>query len=178
MKIETEIPDISRDEVIEAMARQLLGEWHEETDPETGPGRFYRETRLGVLMKQYLDKKIEGLADTLVREQFDIVIKDRIAKAVDDALATGWTKTDEYGSPRGPAIDLKARVGEYLNATDRYRQPYKTFIEEQVAKAVEKTLGGEFKKEIDAAVKSLRGQLDAAVSSKFTDAIKAAMGVK
>jgi hypothetical protein len=44
VKIETEIPDINRDEVIESMARQLLTEWHEETDPETGPTMYRRDT--------------------------------------------------------------------------------------------------------------------------------------
>lgn len=178
MKIETEIPDINRDEVIEAMARQLLGEWHEEHDEETGPGLCYRETRLGAAMKQYLDKKIEGLAETLVREKFDETVSARIATAVDDVLREGWQRTDEYGMPNGQKLDLKARIGSFLNERDRYRSPNAPRIDEMVKSAVEKTLSFEFKKEIDAAVKSLRAQLDAAINGKFTEAIKAAMGIR
>ena len=36
MKIEAEIPDINRDEVIEAMARQILTLWTHDCDPVTG----------------------------------------------------------------------------------------------------------------------------------------------
>lgn len=177
MKIETEIPDINRDEVIEAMARQLLGEWHEETDPETGPTRYWRSTKLGEVMKKYLDDKIDGLANVLVREKFDEAIGMRIANAVDEVLAEGWTKTDEYGSARGPKVTLKDRIGEYLGQRDRYSSN-QNVIEKAIKEALDKTLSGSFKTEIDAAVKSLRAQLEAAVSDKFTSAIKAAMGIK
>jgi hypothetical protein len=178
MKIETEIPDINRDEVIEAMARQLLTEWHEEVDEETGPTRYRRETKLGAAMKQFLEKKIDGLAETLVRERFDEVVGMRIANAVDDLLTEGWSKTDEYGSVRGPRVSLKDRIGEHLSQKDRYSSPSLNVIDKAVKDAVDKTLSGSFKTEIDAAVKSLRAQLDAAVSDKFVNAIKAAMGVK
>jgi AcrR family transcriptional regulator len=178
MKIETEIPDINRDEVIEAMARQLLTEWHEELDEETGPTRYRRETKLGAAMKQFLEKKIDGLAETLVRERFDTVIAVRISAAVDEVLAEGWVKTDEYGGARGPKVDLKARISEFLSQKDRYSSPNLNVIDKAVKDAVDKTLSGSFKTEIDAAVKSLRAQLDAAVSDKFVNAIKAAMGVK
>lgn len=177
MKIEFEIQDINRDEVIEAMARQLLVEWHEENDPETGPTTYLRETKLGDAMKRYLDQKIGDFAESLVREKFDEVIADRIASAVDDVLAEGWTKTDEYGSARGPKVDLKARIGSYLSEQDRYSSN-QNVIDKAIKAALDKTLAGDFKKEIESAVKSLRSQLEAAVSSKFTDAIKTAMGVK
>lgn len=177
MKIETEIPDISREEVIESMARQLLTEWHEEFDEETGPTGYRRETALGAAMKQFLEKKIDGLAETLVREKFDEVVGMRIANAVDEVLAEGWVKTDEYGGARGPRVDLKARIGEFLSKKDRY-DSHHNVIDKAVKEAVDKTLSGSFKTEIDAAVKSLRSQLDAAVSDKFVSAIKAAMGVK
>lgn len=178
MKIETEIPDISRDEIIEAMARQLIGQFADAHDYETGPYTEYRETKLGAAMKQYLDKRIEVLAETLVREKFDQVIADRIAKAVDQVLEEGWVKTDEYGSARGPKVDLKARISDYLNEKDRYTSPNLRRIEQQVKSAVDATLASEFKKEVDSAVKSLRTQLNAAVSDKFVSAIKQAMGVK
>lgn len=178
MKIETEIPDINREEVIEAMARQLLGEWHEEVEHDVNASymRHY-PTKLGAAMKKYLDDKIEGLAQTLVREKFDQVIQDRIAAAVDAVLKEGWVKTDEYGSARGPAMDLKGRISEYLNHHDRYSSGGKR-IEGIVKEHVEKTLSGELRKEVDAAVASLRAQLNAAVSNKFVEAIKAAMGVR
>ncbi len=177
MKIEFDIADIDRDEVIDAMARQLLNEWHEETDPETGPTRYRRETKLGASMRQYLDQKIDGLADTLVREKFDQVVGERIVAAVDEVLREGWTKTDEYGSARGPKVTLKDRISEFLSQRDRYSSN-QNVIDKAIKESLDKTLSGDFKKEIDAATKSLRAQLDAAVSDKFVSAIKAAMGVK
>lgn len=177
MKIETEIPDINRDEVIEAMARQLLTEWHEEIDPETGPTRYQRISKLGESVERYLKKTIDETADKMVRAAFDESISARVSAAVDEVLAEGWSKTDEYGSPRGPKVDLKARISEFLLQKDRYNSNGNV-IDVAIKQAVDKTLSGAFKSEIDGAVKTLREQLNAAVSDKFVVAIKSAMGVK
>jgi hypothetical protein len=177
VKIETEIPDIKREEIIEAMARQLLTEWHEESDPEMGPVSYPRATKLGEAMERYLDDKIDTLATKLVNEAFDAAIRTRIGEAVEETIREGWIKTDEYGAPRGKRVTLKDRVGEILNERDRYHSPSDTHLDARVKKAVDEVMTGAFKKEVDGAVAKLRAQLDAAVTGKFTDAIKKAMGL-
>lgn len=181
MKIEIEVADIRREEVIESMAAQLLTEWHDENDDETGPTRYRRETNLGRDLKAFLEKKIAGLAETLVREQFDAVIHERIAKTVDDVLAAGWVRTDEYGNAIGSdRLDLKARISKLISDKQRdgYGGPQYTLSEKLIKEAVEKTLTRELNHEITAARNSLKAQLDAIVSGKFAETLKAAMGVK
>ncbi len=180
MKIEFDIQDISRDEVIESMARQLLVEWHEETDPESGPQTYRRQTKLGEQMKHYLDSKIAELADVLVREQFDKVVIQRIAAQVDAVLAEGWQVTNQYGEARGPKVDLKGRITELLlkPGRDSYGNGESmTPIDRQVKAAIDGLIGKEFAKDIETARKSLKAQLDASVAAKFTDTLKKALGL-
>ena len=181
MKIEIEIADINRNEVIEAMASQLLTEWHDEDDPETGPTRYRRESNIGRDLKRFLEQKIAGLAETLVREQFDAIIHERIAKTVDQVLAEGWMRTDEYGNAVGDQrLDLKARISKLISdkQSEGYGGPKYTLSEKLVKEAVEKTLTRELNDEIAKARTSLRAQLDTIVNGKFAEAVKAAMGVK
>lgn len=176
MQITTEIPDISRDEVIEAMARQLLTEWHED-DPETGPHAYPRASKLGEQMKRYLDDKIAGLADVIVREQFDVAIKDRINAAVDEALAEGWQKTDSYGCAVGPKIDLKGRISEALTKPDGgYGRP--TLVDMKIKESVTKALDQSFAAEIEAAKKRVRAEIEGVLSGKVTEALKGALGIR
>ena len=182
MKIETEIPDINRDEVIEAMARQILTTWVDDIDLDTGEtSRSPRPTRLGLAMRSYLDEKIGKLADALVREQFDAVIKGRIGATVDAVLVEGWPVTDGYGNARvSQRVDLKGRISEALTEKhgDGYSKPKLTIVEQLIRDEVSRLFSREFNAEVEEARKVLREQLGSAVAGKFAETIKAALGIR
>jgi hypothetical protein len=87
VKIECEIPDIKRDEVIEAMAAHLLGALYEgdEDDPEPRPTLTLT---IGKHLRVFFDKKIEELASAEVRAAFDETIRARIGAEVDELRET------------------------------------------------------------------------------------------
>lgn len=180
MNININIPDITRDEVVEAVAGKLLGQWTEEIDHETGPDRVYRKTSLAKSMETRIQTRIDQIAEEAIRAHFDEAIKARIVETVDKVLAEGWQVTNQYGEARGPKVDLKARITELLTkpANDGFGGKAVTEIERQVKKAVDEGLAKELGKEVEAAKKSLRAQLDSAVNGKLAEAVKAAMGIR
>lgn len=179
MKIECEMPDIKREEVIEAMAAQLLGCMYEydEDDPTERPA--YDRKKIGQHLRVYLDKKISAFAESAVRAAFDETIQARIAAAVDDVLLKGWQATNEYGEPRGEKLDLKARVSAVLTQSrgDSYnRRP--SVIESQVQSAVEGFLSNELRPIIEQAKANLKTCLDAKVMQTVSDTIAKSVGLR
>lgn len=172
MKIEAEIKDIDRDEVIQAMAARLLGE--HEIDEEGEP-RYGRKT-MGLSLRQLLDKKLEQLAGDTVRDAMNGEIAARLNMAIDNVLRDGWQTTNEYGEPKGPKLDLKARIGEVLSRTDNYNR--KSIVSERIAELVNKVLHEEFGPVIEQAKKTLKEQLDTSVMTTVANTIKAALGLR
>ncbi len=179
MKIEFEIADISRDEIVDALARQLLTDMVTEEGDE-GVDTYARRSALAESLRKSTSAMIAKLSGDVVREHFDDTIKARIAGAVDDVLAAGWTRTDSYGNATGERLDLKGRISEIITdkKEERYGQPKLTLSEKLVKDQIEKTLNRELTSEIEAARKSLRSQLDAVVSGKVAETIKTALGLK
>lgn len=171
MKIECEIDDINRDEVVAAMARQLLTRWSDD-DGET-------PTDLGRSLTNAVSQRITKIADEVVREHFDDTIRERITAAVDAVLAEGWYESDGYGGKRGERMDLKGRINAALTAPrgDSYNRQ-KPLLQERLDKAAESLLDSEFKKVVEDAQKKLRQQLDGAVMAKVAASIKEALGLR
>ncbi len=171
MKIEFDIKDIGRDEVVDAMAHSLLHRWSD--DDGDSPSDLGRS--LGNAVKA----KIDEVARELVRQHFDDVIRDRIASAVDAVLTEGWYENDGYGGRRGERIDLKARINAALTAPrgDSYhRQP--SLLQERLDAAAKSMLDKEFGKIAEDAKAKLRQQLDGAVLAKVAETIKTAIGLR
>lgn len=171
MKLEFEIADINRDEVVTAMARHLLSRWSED-DGES-------PNALAVQLANAVSERITKLADELVREHFDDTIRARIAAAVDAVIAEGWYESDGYGGRRGERIDLKARINAALTAPrgDSYhRQP--SILQERLDAAAKGMLDKEFSKVVEDARTKLRQQLDGAVMAKVAASIKEALGLR
>jgi len=174
MKIEVEIADISRQEIVEAVARCVLGQdRRDEEEPW--------QSSIEILFRRLLEAQIKGLAESLVREKFDEVIGSRIDHAVDTVLSEGWPCTDGHGNALlGQKVDLKGRIAQQLEkmSGDGYSKPRLKHIDRLVIETLEKTLQMEFKPAIDAARKALRDQLDTAVMTKFAEAVKSALGIR
>lgn len=179
MKIECEIPDIKREEVIESMAAQLLGALYEgdEDDPERRPS--YDRKRIGQHLRAYFDKKIAALAEQAVQRAFDDAIKERINAAIDATLAEGWRETNQYGERTGGTLDLKARIGKLLTESrgDSYNRQ-KSVLSEHTEKAVESIVSREFQPVIDAAKANLKTCLDEKVMKTVSATIASAVGLR
>lgn len=180
MKIEFEIQDISREEVCDAIARQLLTTMVKEYDPESGEYEYHRRSDFAEILGKHIEQKIEALADKAVREQFDATIKERISKTVDQVLADGWVKTDNYGNANGERLDLKGRINEILTKKESagYNRESWTLSEKLVREKVEEVLRGDLNKASQEAQAALRKQLDTAVTTKVAETIKSALGLR
>lgn len=181
MKIETEIPDINRDEIIGAMASKILLEWVREHDPEQGGTVEYpQKTELAKLLAKGVHQTIERLVTAMLREHFETTIKATVEKTVSDVLAEGWRRTDPYGHPKGEVISFKERINEIIteDTARGYGQPKRTLAQNLVVESVTKVFSEQFGKEIETARAELRRQLDAVVSGKFTETIKQALGLR
>lgn len=179
MKIECEIADIKREEVIEAMAAQLLGCMYEqdEDDPEERPA--YDRKKIGQHLRVYFDKKVSALANSMVSSAFDDTIRARIAAEVDEVLRVGWQATNEYGEPRGERLDLKARISTLLTQTrgDNYNR-HPSIMDATVKAATEGFLSKELQPVIEAAKANLKKCLDEKVMKTVSDTITNAVGLR
>lgn len=183
MKLDIEIPDITQDQVIEAMAARLLGSEYEHSgdpdDPTPVPTRWDRKA-IGKHLRTYFEGKVDELARQAVRDGIDDAIRARIAEAVDAVLSEGWQQTNNYGEPSGKKLDLKARISELLTTArgDGYSGRKPALMEEHVQKAVEGFLSKELTPVIDEAKASLKRQLDAKVMKVVADTITNAVGLR
>lgn len=180
MKIECEMPDIKREEVIEAMAAHLLGALYDgdEDDPEPRP--TYDRKKIGQHLRVYFDKKVAALAAAEVRAAFDETIKARIAAAVDEVLRVGWQKTNSYGEAAGERLDLKARISEVLTQArgNGYGDRNPSVLDAAVKSAIDGFLSKEFQPVIDAAKANLKTCLDAKVMKTVSETIANAVGLR
>lgn len=177
MKIEAEIPDIERDEVICAMASKVLDSYLKDDHEESTPS-YLRTSMLAEQMRAALRERIDALASEVIREFFDTTVKARIESCVDEVLAEGWQVTDHYGSACGPRVDLKGRISDMLlKANGTVDRRTTTMVQQIAHETIQRVVTNEFAKEIDAARVELRKQLDAVVAGKFSETLKKAMGL-
>lgn len=174
MKLEFNLADITRDDLIAAMADKLLTSYVREEDTNS---TYPTHSPLAEKMRKLIDQKISAVAEQYTRDAIDDTIKARIATAVDDVLAEGWQATNSYGEPAGPRISLKGRISALMIDTrDSYSR--ENAIDKKVKATVEAALDNEFKAEVNAAKAKVRGELDAVLTGKVTEALKSAMGLK
>lgn len=173
MKIEFDIKDIDRDEMIAAMAHNLLHRWSDDNGDSP--------TDLGRLLGRAVKAKIEEVAKELVRQHFDTVIHERIAAAVDAVIADGWYETDGYGGRKGEKMDLRARVSRAMTEPRRDSGGYNnkpSLIAERIDEAAKGFLDKELRGEVDKAKAALRAKLDTSVMDTVAAAVKSAIGLQ
>jgi hypothetical protein len=177
MKLEFDISDITREDLVNAMAEKLLTTYVREEETNS---TYPTNSPLAAQMRKLIEEKISALAEDHVREHFDETIKERISAQVDVVLAEGWRKTDGYGNANGQAVDLKGRINEIITEkkSTGYNRESFTLAEKLVQEKVREVFNDAFNKEIEAARKSLRDQLEVTVSAKFVETLKGAMGIR
>lgn len=117
---------------------------------------------------------VRATVDAVVRE----VVEARVVGMVDAVLTEGWRKTDGYGSPTGPAITLKDRVSEILQARPNNYSGSVSYLDGKISEEVNKVLTGELGKAIEEAKKKVRDTLDSAVMTKLQQALKEGLGLR
>lgn len=183
MKIECDIADIKREEIIEAMAARLLGCEYEHSgdpdDPTPPPDRWDRKA-VGKHLRVFFEAKVAELAEQALRRAFDEEIRARIASSIDAVLAAGWEETNSYGDRVGAKLDLKGRIGKLLTETrgDAYNRNSPSVMDATIKAAVDGFLGKEFQPVIDAAKAELKRCLDAKVMKTVSDTITNAVGLR
>ena len=184
MKIEIEI---KTDDIVDQVARHMMGyvvqengdvsyDLEEDYDPGTTAPKWKGKT-VAELVKNIVAERTRRAVDAAVTE----VTHARIREAVDQMLAEGWTKTNEWGETKGPRMDLKARIAEVLKESVESRHSYNhkgPRIDMIIKDAVKDAFDKEFAKEIEDAKSKLRTQVDAIVQAKLGEGLKTALGLK
>lgn len=171
MKLEFEIQDIDRQEIVDAMARQLLTRRDRDGDEVSTP--------LGDLLKRSVDVRIDALANEIVCQQFDESLKARISAEIDRVIEEGWYESDNWGGRKGERLDIKARIGKVLTEQrgDVYsRKP--SLLQERIDEAIRRFMDKEFDQIVNEAKNKLRKSLDDKVITTVTESIKNAIGLK
>lgn len=180
MKIEFEVRDITREEVVEAIASAMLKQMVSEWDDFAGSYERVAKSPLAEQLEKLIDAKVTEVTTDMVRACFDEKIHKRIADTIDEVLAVGWVKTDNYGNATGASLDLKGRINEIITEkkSTGYNRESRTLAEKLVAEKVHEVLTRELNAEIEKARASLRSQLDAVVAGKVAETIKQALGLR
>jgi hypothetical protein len=158
MELTITVKDWEAQEVTNAVADRVIGRLEE---------------TITTRVQEEIDERIVGTIQELVTQ----VSREKIEAALNACLEAGWRQTNHYGEPTGPAVGLKERVSQILNARNSSYSNDGTFVEKAVKEEVDKVLRGELGKEIEKARADLRTALDEAVKTRLADAIKGAFGI-
>lgn len=182
MKIEIEI---KTDDIVDQVAQHVMGyvvrdnqdysyDDGESGDVETTAPKYRGET-IANLVKNVVMERTRRAVDEAVKE----VTGEHVRAAVAAILEEGWQKTNSYGEPTGPKMDLKARIGALLvEVQDTYSSNRRPWIENIVREQVDKTFAAVFAKEIEGAKAKFRAALDGTISAKLQESLKSALGLR
>lgn len=173
MKIEI---DLDQNDLAERVASMIA---FESSYVDSEGERHGRTSKLSDSVAKVVKAKVAEAVDGIVKAEIEKVSREHVEDAVRAALAEGWQKTDNYGTPTGPKLGLKDRIVEFLNTRDGYYSNEKrNRIERIVEDTVKAVFDAEFKKEMEAAKAQFRSMLDTSIQQKFAEAVKAGLGLK
>ena len=185
MDVSIQIPDITQEQVIEAMAARLLGDPYQrddEFDPEDPTPRptSWDRKAIGKHLRQYFEARIKETVENMVAEAVDQAISAEIASEVRRVCTEGWQTTDEYGRPkeRKTMSDLVLKSLTMPVHYSSYSSTQSTLAERVMRDTIEDALKRGFSDEIKRAQDKFREQFDALIQAKFADTIKSALGLR
>lgn len=104
--------------------------------------------------------------------------RERVSKAIDQAMSDGWAKTNSYGEPlTGTRITVKDRISEILHAKDSYSSRG-TYIDETIKRRVDEALSKDLKADIEAARNKFKAEVDAVLTATIREALAKNLGLK
>lgn len=182
MSFEDEPPEPTEDEMKEADAEQAVraspieirGLTTEHVDA-TIRGLIRSNYRLDERIEEKLDKAIEEHVGSLVAE----VTTERIAKAVDAAIAEGFGTFDKYSGRVTERTSIAEMVHKALGEKQGdYHNKRGTLAEEAVKKAVGEIFDKELKAVITTVVADFKKQADEVFKAKLVAGMKEAIGLR
>lgn len=168
--------NIDEDRLVFAVANQIAAmhsqEYDEDGEPIATSGRKTIEDRV----RQAVMKMVRDAVEAEVTKVTEASVKE----AVDACLAEGWQKTNNYGEPSGPRMDLKARIGELLvKMQDNGYSSSRTNLVESIIKAqAEAAFKTEFAPVIADAKVKFKALLDGTISATLAETLKSALGLR
>lgn len=122
------------------------------------------------MLAEAVKEKVHALVDGITRRE--------IEKAVKSCLDDGWQTTNSYGEPIGPKLGLKGRIAEILTKQEGDYNRRVTRVQKIAAEVIDAAFRAEFGKQIKEAQQQFKQQVDSVVAAKFTETIKAALGLR
>lgn len=124
-----------------------------------------------------LDDAVRGAIKGALDEQLLALTIEKLRPLIDEIVAEGWQKTNDYGDPVGPRVGLKERISEQLQKTDSWgsREPWVTKF---VREAIEKELHGELGQELKKAKETIRSTVTGLVQQKLNETLAEALGLR
>ena len=170
--------DIDEDRIVAAVADRIVAMHSPEYDDETGeplPSTSGRKT-IEDRVRQVVLKTVREAVESTVATVTEAAVKDAVAAC----LAEGWQKTNNYGEPSGPKMDLKARIGELLVKLqdNGYNSNRQNLVEALIRSAVEGALKTEFAPAIAEAKVKFKALLDGSISATLAETLKGALGLR
>lgn len=152
------------DALITEAARLALRTW-------TAPGPEGQRSEVPTA----LARRIEETVTEIIREEAAAAAP----KVVEEILAEGVQRTNQYGSPRGEKMPLRDVIGEevvkQLTRRERHGMGDRTVIEEMLEREVEKVVKGELRSALDEATKTIVDAVGEEASKGLTDALRKAL---
>jgi hypothetical protein len=126
-------------------------------------------------IKDRVDDKLDSMIRAEIRAAVDKAIVDRVAPMLDGP----WPLTNQYGEHTGKTTTLREMVVQKLtvSAPDSYRRKG-TIVEALVEDRLSKELNGALGEELKKAQTQIKAAVDGAVSTKLTEALKSALGLR
>ncbi len=138
---------------------------------------------------QQLDERVESLlaekiGDELT-ESLRATLHERVAKMANEAIDAGLQKTDEWGNPTGPPVNLRSLVADYFtqsirDPSNRYNNRNDTkqpLVAWMIRDLLKEQMSKQLKVEMDRATKEVRGAVDNMVKERLSETLRDALGI-
>lgn len=136
--------------------------------------------RLSAYFAKALEKRIteevKSAVQRIVSGYVERAAEERATAAVDEVLAAGWQKTDEYGSPRGLPMSLKDRVTEHLFTAQRWDRT--TAVDKILNELLDKALREDVGQALAKAKEQITAEVDKVIAAKLGETMRTALGLK
>jgi histone H3/H4 len=154
---------VGRDEIIKLVAERFYANIADTRDARNAMNAAVEKT-LTRMIKKAAEERINAICDA------------EIHKAVGDMFANGWSKTDQYGNPKGTVTVKQVVIDNLTSKGDSHYD--KSFVQKSSAELFERLLKQEITPHVEAAKAQLKALLDKTVAESLKKALLEGAGLK
>jgi hypothetical protein len=124
-----------------------------------------------------IDEAVRGAIKGAIDAEVKRVVAATVRPEVETVLAEGWQPTDQWGESRGEKVTLRQRVNQILSQPEGSydRTPWIQKVSKEI---LDGALRAELGKEIEAARKQFRAEVDAVLQAKIRESLASTLGLK